>query len=64
MYGHIPLLDCRYMYNHLNVLKNIILGLFRDDIAVLVKPRILIPNVSQCYEEIVLNKNNVSVTWL
>ena len=35
---------------------------FRDDIAVLVKPRILIPNVSQCYEEIILNRNNVSVT--
>jgi hypothetical protein len=35
---------------------------FRTDIAYLVKPRILIPNVSQCYEDIVQNKNNVSDT--
>ncbi|XP_028404436.1 HEAT repeat-containing protein 1-like isoform X2 [Dendronephthya gigantea] len=36
----------------------------RTDIAVLVKPRILIPNVSQCYEEIVVNKNNESLNAL
>ena len=40
---------------------NLISILFRTEIAVLVKPRILIPNISQCYEEIVLNKNTVSV---
>ena len=36
----------------------------RADIAVSVKPRILIPNVSQCYEDIVLNKNNESLIAL